>query len=167
MARSAAQRVARASAESAEVVLTDGVLRLENWLPFEVSFVTNRVSAALARVYADRFGLSVPMWRVIAVLAEHAPCPALEVAERLAMTPVAVTRAVAALLKAGMVSRKVDAADRRRVELRLTDAGRRVYRAVVPHGRSVEQSLLEGLSAADVATLRRLMTHLMARSASL
>lgn len=150
-----------------DIVLTDGVLALRDWLPFEFSYTTERVSAALARVYADRFGVSVAGWRVIAVLAEEAPCAAGAVAARLGTTPVVVTRTVAELLALKMVSRRVDARDRRRVELRLTDAGRRVYRTVLPHARRLEAELLAGLAPGDVATLRRLMSVVMERAAAL
>jgi DNA-binding MarR family transcriptional regulator len=169
MARATAEGDAGAPAArgAGDIVLTDGVLALGDWLPFEFSYTTNRVSAALARVYADRFGVSVAGWRVIAVLAEEAPCAAGSVAARLGTTPVAVTRAVAELLAKKLVSRRVDARDRRRVELRLTDAGRRVYRTVVPHARRIETELLAGLAPAEVETLRQLMAQVMKRAAAL
>src|SRR5260221_3738049 len=43
-------------------------LELERFLPYRLSVLTNRISTAIARVYVRRFGLTVPEWRVMAVL---------------------------------------------------------------------------------------------------
>ena len=42
-------------------------LRLESFVPYRLSVLTNRMSNEIARHYSDRFGLSIPEWRVIAV----------------------------------------------------------------------------------------------------
>ena len=46
------------------------VLLLENILPYRLSVLTNLVSSAIASAYRERFGLSIPEWRVVAVLAD-------------------------------------------------------------------------------------------------
>ena len=43
-------------------------LKLEHFVPYRLSVLTNIVSSAIAGAYAARFGLSIPEWRVIAVL---------------------------------------------------------------------------------------------------
>ena len=48
----------------------DAELRLDAYLPYRLSVASNAVSGLIARAYQDRFGLSVPQWRVICVLAE-------------------------------------------------------------------------------------------------
>lgn len=72
-------------------------LALERFLPYRLSVLTNRVSGALSRHYADRFGIGIPEWRVIAILGRYAGLSANQVAERSAMDKVTVSRAVAAL----------------------------------------------------------------------
>ena len=59
-------------------------LRLEDFLPYRLSVVANVVSAALSAAYSRRFGLSIPEWRVVAVLANHPDLSAAQVAERTA-----------------------------------------------------------------------------------
>ena len=44
-------------------------LRLDAYLPYRLSVASNAVSGLIARAYEDRFGLTVPQWRVICVLA--------------------------------------------------------------------------------------------------
>ena len=67
--------------------------------------LSNTISQAIAREYAERFELSVTEWRVIAVLGRYSDVSASEVAERTAMDKVAVSRAVASLVDAGRVAR--------------------------------------------------------------
>src|SRR5438445_5347964 len=72
-------------------------LELERFLPYRLSVLTNRISTAIARVYVRRFGLTVPEWRVMAVLGRFGEMPANAVCERTAMDKVRVSRAVARL----------------------------------------------------------------------
>ena len=43
-------------------------LDLENFLPYRLSILAQVVSEALHALYADRFGLTVTQWRVMAAL---------------------------------------------------------------------------------------------------
>ena len=75
------------------------LLQLDNFLPYRLSVLTNLVSTAIAGAYRERFGLSIPAWRVLAVLANSPDLSAAEVGQRTAMDKVAVSRAVRALLR--------------------------------------------------------------------
>src|SRR5712692_8534160 len=97
---------------------------LDHFLPFRLSVLGNRVTRAVARVYAKRFQLSAPEWRTMAVLGRYGAMPAHGVIEHTAMDKVRVSRAVARLLASGRITRRADASDRRRVILDLTPAGR-------------------------------------------
>ena len=72
-------------------------LHLEKFLPYRLSVLSNTVSSAIAAAYFMNFGLSIPEWRVMAVLASTPGLSAAEVTARTAMDKVAVSRAVAAL----------------------------------------------------------------------
>src|SRR6185295_15856376 len=88
-------------------------LDLEHFLPYRLSVLSNRVSDAIARQYSDRFGLSIPEWRVMAVLGGTSGLSARDVAERTAMDKVQVSRAVESLVRARRVARTEDAEDGR------------------------------------------------------
>ena len=45
------------------------LLDLEQFLPYRISVLSNRVSGNIARLYGERYGLSIPEWRVITILA--------------------------------------------------------------------------------------------------
>lgn len=146
---------------------TSPTLALENFVPYRLSVLSNTVSGAISRSYADRFGLTIPEWRIMAVLGRFAPLTASDVSARTAMDKVRVSRAVAGLLKSSRIERTTDSADRRRARLRLSPAGRRVYREIVPFALSVEDWLLAALSGTERRQLADLLGKLQARAADL
>jgi DNA-binding MarR family transcriptional regulator len=147
--------------------LSSPLIKLESFLPYRLSVLANVTSSAIAAAYEKRFGLSIPEWRVIAVLMRHPGLSAREVAEKSRMDAVAVSRAVNRLLRAGRLRRAVAADDRRRSILQVSAAGAAVYRGVAPLALEFERSLLESLSPGDRATLDRLLDELTTRAESL
>ena len=143
------------------------VFALEHFLPYRLSVLTNTMSRAFARRYGERFGLSIPEWRVMAVLGRFAPLSANEVAERTAMDKVRVSRAVAKLMKTALVDRATDSGDRRRSALKLSRAGRRMHEAIIPMARQIEAALLARLSPGERVALDAIVSKLMERSVAL
>jgi DNA-binding MarR family transcriptional regulator len=140
-------------------------LDLERFLPFRLSVLANRVTRAVARVYARRFQLSAPEWRTMAVLGRYGAMTANSVVERTAMDKVRVSRAVARLLARGRVSRRTDPEDRRRAILDLTPEGRLTYSNVVPMVLAVESELIADLDSEERALLETVMRKLELRTA--
>ncbi len=136
------------------------LLDLEHFLPYRLSVLSNRISLQIARLYADRFGLGITEWRVLAVLGRHPGLSAREVAERTAMDKVAVSRAIASLVEAGRIARDTDGGDRRRSVLQLSPAGEAIYREVAPLALAYQARLLEGLPPEQRTTLDHLLTHM-------
>src|SRR5690625_34245 len=136
------------------------VLELEHFLPYRLSVVSNHISQTIANAYAERFGISITEWRVLAVLGRYPELSANGVAERTAMDKVAVSRAVARLFKTGLIERETHDSDRRRSVLRLSTAGYRIYDQVAPMALDYERRLLAGFSDAERATLARLIDRL-------
>lgn len=135
-------------------------LDLEHFLPYRLSVLSNRVSSTIARIYTERFALSITEWRVMAVLGRYPDLSANEVAQRTAMDKVAVSRAVARLLEAGRLQREIHGDDRRRSVLRLSEAGYRIYDEVAPMALAFERRLLEGINDDERAVLFRLLDRL-------
>jgi len=139
-------------------------LRLEHFVPYRLSILTNTVSTAIAGAYAHRFGITIPEWRVIAVLGLEPGLSAAEVADRTAMDKVAVSRAVSSLLRSRRVVRAMANSDRRRSVLKLSRLGESVYWRVVPFARRYEEELLADFSADERANLDRLLNRLQRRA---
>ena len=83
-------------------------LELENFLPYRLSVLAQIVSESLHDLYAGPFDLTVTQWRVMAALGRFAPLTASDVGQRIVMDKVAVSRAVAGLMKRGLVERATD-----------------------------------------------------------
>jgi len=138
-------------------------LVLDRFMPFRLSVLTNKVSSAIARRYSERFGLSIPEWRVMAVLGDTPGLSAREVAGRTAMDKVQVSRAVAALIQAGRIRRTPDDRDGRIARLMLTRTGRVVYDEIVPLALGLERTFLAALTRKERAELDRLLIKLNAQ----
>ncbi len=136
-------------------------LELEKFLPYRLSVLSNTVSQAIAREYEDRFQLSITEWRVVAVLGRYDGLSAREVAERTAMDKVAVSRAVAELMKDGRVKRSTADHDKRQSVLSLTAKGRKVYSEVAPLALAHERRLLAHLDAEEREWLGRIIEKLL------
>jgi DNA-binding MarR family transcriptional regulator len=124
--------------------------------------LSNRISQDIARLYAERFALSVTEWRVLAVLGRYPELSANEVAERTAMDKVAVSRAVASLIRDGRLRRQLHGDDRRRSVLELSAKGYRIYDEVAPLALQFERELLSGLDADEQRWLARILDRLEA-----
>lgn len=139
-------------------VTNNEVIKLEEFLPYRLSVLSNTVSNAIADGYKGRFGLSIPDWRVMAVLARLPGSSAQELVRWSRMDKVAVSRGVSRLLQRGLLQKLISTEDRRRSELRLSAQGEQVYREIMPMARGYEASLLEGISAEH----RRLLDEILA-----
>ena len=138
----------------------------ERFLPMRLSVLGNRLTRAVARVYADRFQLSAPEWRTTMVLGRYGASRPQDVTQRTAIDKVRVSRAVARLRAAGRITSRTDDQDRRRVILELTPAGRAIYDQVVPLVLAVEAQLVAELTAEERTTFRTLLGKLDARIGS-
>lgn len=135
-------------------------LVLDRFLPYRLSILSNTVSAAIARLYEERFGITMLEWRIMAVLGLDAPLSASDVCERTRMDKVQVSRAVARLLDKGLVTRRTARDDRRRSVLTLSAKGARVYAEVAPMTAVWERKLLENLTDEELEALDALLSKL-------
>lgn len=139
-------------------------LILEDFLPYRLAILSHTVSSLIARVYDKRFGLTIPEWRVIAIVGRFPGLSAVEVAERTMLDKVAVSRAVTKLIKAGRIDREFADADRRRSILTLSEDGRKVHDEIAPLALAMEDDLLHGLDEAQIATLNTVIERLLVRA---
>ena len=140
-------------------------LHLEHFVPYRLSVLTNIVSMSIADAYEREFGLTIPQWRVIAVLARYPDLSAIEVAERTAMDKVAVSRAVQGLLAARGWCAPTTPGDRRRSHPAAVER-----RPICIHARraagtaATRSSCSDALSPTDRRALDRLLGRLIERA---
>lgn len=146
--------------------MTDELI-LDQYMPYRLARLSSTVSTAVAREYAKQFGLSIPEWRVIAILGRSPGLSAVEVAEQTFLDKVAVSRAVTKLIKAGRIDRQFADADRRRSILNLSEQGREVHDGVATLALKFEHELLEGLDDGDIENFNRVMDRLLEKAQKL
>ena len=135
-------------------------LKLDDYLPYRLSVAANAVSELIARAYKARFGITIPQWRLIAVLGEDGPSTQAHLCARTVMDKVTVSRAAAALVDRGLVSRAPNRDDGRSHRLGLTAAGAALYAEVAPLALAYEAELLESFSGPELAAAQDLLRRL-------
>ena len=135
-------------------------LHLDRFLPYLLSVTSNRVSERIARTYAALFGLSIPEWRLVAVIAEAEPITQAEIGERTRMDKVTVSRAAIALSERGLLERSPNAADRRSHHLALSAAGRSLYEQVAPKALELERRIFARFSRAELEQLTQMLRRI-------
>ena len=137
-----------------------GKLSLQKFLPYRLSALSNRLSQSLASKYGALFELSIPEWRIIAVLGEETKLSAVQIGIHVAMDKVAISRAVKKLLSKDYVVRYLDENDNRRFELSLSTLGKQVYQQLVPIALASEQQIISQLSEDEIRSLHLLIDKL-------
>ncbi|MEM1080943.1 MAG: MarR family transcriptional regulator [Pseudomonadota bacterium] len=143
------------------------MLELEQFMPYRLSVLSNRVSQGIAQTYQSRFGLSVTEWRVIALIGRYPGLSASEVAKRSAMDKVAISRAVRNLLDQGRIEREASPDDRRTRHLTLSASGLDIYEQIVPAALAYQKQLLSALTPEELTQFDRLVQRLSGRAVEL
>lgn len=124
---------------------SDPEIHLEAFLPYRLNKLAAAVSRDLSRVYRERYGLTIPEWRVLATLAQFGTATATAIGRHSAMHKTKVSRAVQSLADRRWLARKADTDDRRVEHLSLTASGRTAYGRLAPEMLDFEQELLARL----------------------
>jgi DNA-binding MarR family transcriptional regulator len=147
--------------DTASSDLALGDFKLDDFLPYRLSVAANRVSRMFARRFSDAFGLTIPEWRVLAILGRAGSASPSGVGEMAAMDKVKVSRAAASLVARGLVRQTQDPDDGRARVLRLTRKGSTTYHNVVPLARTMETEIASGLSRAEWTNLHKSLNRLL------
>ena len=137
-------------------------LVLDGYLPYRLSVASNAVSSVIARAYQTRFGLKVPEWRLVTILAEAQDRTQLELVTLTAMDKVTVSRAAQALVARGLAAQRADPRDGRSRRLSLTEEGRRLYAEVAPAALKLEQDMLGGFTESEIDSFKALLRRIEA-----
>jgi len=135
-------------------------LRLDAFIPYLLSVTSNLVSDAIAGSYQALFGLTIPEWRLIAVIGEDDGITQQQVGHRTRMDKVTVSRATIALVGRGLVERQPHSSDRRSQSLHLTKAGHDLYDQVAPKALELERQIFAGFDPKDVAAFSEMLARI-------
>ena len=139
-------------------------LKLEQFLPYRLNVVASLVSQALSRIYADRYGIGVPEWRVLVTLGQYGMMTGKAIGQHSHMHKTKVSRAVALLESRKLVTRRANRADLREAFLALTPSGRAMYDDLAPIALDFANRLSEIVEPTDRAAFERAVDRLIERS---
>ena len=142
-------------------------LKLETFLPYRLNVLASVVSLALSRVYAERYNIGIPEWRVLVTLGQYGTMTGKAVGAHSHMHKTKVSRAVAELEKRKMIARRANREDMRESLLSLTAAGREIYDDLAPIALDFTRRLTEAIDPADAAAFDRAIERLTERSTRL
>lgn len=144
-----------------------GTLKLDEFLPYRLSIASNAVSDAVATAYRTLFGLRIPEWRLMAVLAEGGAMSQQALCGRTRMDKVMVSRAAIALADRGLIARAANPEDQRSHLLTLTVAGSALYEQIAPKAIELERRIFAGFSQAERDQLGAMLERLEAATGAL
>lgn len=133
---------------------------LSGFLPYQLAVLTSRISRLLSTKYEERFGLSMPEWRVLVHVARCENVSVRDIHNCVNLEKPRVSRAVTRMVEAGLLAKMTSTSDQRLVEIELTEAGQRVLNDIIPEALSFEAQLLEGFSESDIRRFADLMERL-------
>ena len=133
---------------------------LQQFLPYLLSITSNAVSGRIALEYRSRFGLSVPEWRVMAVLGDAGALTQRDLTKRTLMDKVAVNRACKVLEDRGFAERQPNELDGRSHLLELTAEGRGIHDQIMPLAVEMERRLFVNFMPEEMEHLRGFLAKL-------
>ena len=141
-------------------------LKLEEFLPYRLNVVASLVSQALSRIYAERYGIGVPEWRVLVTLGQFGTMTAKAIGAHSHMHKTKVSRAVALLERRKLITA---ARQSRRLarSVSVADAGRPRHVRGSRAGRArIRRTVLEAIDAGRSRRPRARAQRLTERSPS-
>ncbi len=131
-------------------------------LDAQVGFMLRQAYQRHAAIFAARFpdGLTPTQWAALAKLHEVGPTSQNRLGRLTAMDVATIKGVVARLRERGLVTSSADPADRRRVVVALTEAGRTANTHMAETARQVSRETLAVLKPRERDTLLRLLAEL-------
>jgi DNA-binding MarR family transcriptional regulator len=138
--------------------------KLEDFIPFKLAVVANRLSQSIGRLFETRFNIQVPEWRILMTLYAYDDLVFNEVVERTSMDKARVSRAQHRLVDLGLIDSINDPTDGRKVILSLTRKGEKMCCDILPQAAEREAWYLAALDHAEHRQLDVILDKLMKRS---
>ncbi|MCV6823024.1 MULTISPECIES: MarR family winged helix-turn-helix transcriptional regulator [Halocynthiibacter] len=142
-------------------------LNLKEFLPYQLAVLSAKISQEFSEIYQDRFGITIPEWRILAHLSQQSePLSVREIHKMVHMDKSKISRAAARLEKRGLINKLVSETDRRLVELSLTPDGRTMIDEITPLALEYEEAVLASLGDSPDSFRKAIADLLAARDAA-
>src|SRR5512137_1619521 len=115
---------------------------------------THRAFLRALGARVSRHQVSIGMWYFLRALWEEDGLTQRELSRRVRMMEPTTATALESMERRGLISRTRNAEDRRKVNIRLTEEGRRLREVLLPYAIEVNQVALAGISPKKIPLLR-------------
>lgn len=122
---------------------------LDSFTPYRLAVAAKRTSEELSRQYRDRFGISIPEWRVLVHLVQEGEATSVrDIESRVQLEKYEVSRTAKRLVEKGLIDKTPHLSDRRLVKLVLTEEGYHMMAQLLPRAMAYQQEIERRLGAA-------------------
>ncbi|MFK7755258.1 MAG: MarR family winged helix-turn-helix transcriptional regulator [Sedimentitalea sp.] len=133
---------------------------VSDYLLYLLAAASEEASAQFHKTVRDQ-GLRVPEWRVLACLQDRDGAMITQLARFALVEQSRLTRIILQMDTRGLVSRRSDPEDGRRVRIFLTQKGHDLAQSLVTQARAHEAKLLDLLPGADSARLKPALRQML------
>jgi DNA-binding MarR family transcriptional regulator len=151
--------------EQSKSRLDTGNFNIADFTPFRMAVAAGKFSEQVAKIYRNRFDISIPEWRVLAHITQEGAASVRDIEARVTMEKSKVSRATDRLRDRGLVSKRTDTVDRRLLLIELTPEGQSLMKELLPEVAAIQRQLEEELGD-DFAGLDRALTRILEGSES-
>jgi len=132
---------------------------LAEFIPYLLNRAGVRIGLAFARDIAP-LGVSLPMWRVMAVLWESGDQRLGDIAERTSIDISTLSRLLLTLQRKQFIVRRRSGSDGRALSVSLTQKGHAMTEQIILIASHYEEVAIRGLNASDLRLLKRMLVTL-------
>jgi MarR family transcriptional regulator, organic hydroperoxide resistance regulator len=135
-------------------------LDLGDYLPYLVNRVGTIIADQFGAEALAEHGLSIALWRVMAVLASSGGQRQIDLADLTSIDASTLSRLVTRLVRMGLVTRTRSTRSNREVTVKLAAKGSALVARLIPLARAFEGDAITGLSPQELLVLKRCLRRM-------
>lgn len=145
-------------------------LHIEDFLTFRLTRLSNALRNNMTKRYLEEFDLSLPEWRLLALVTRFSPLRFSELTNRSSMDKGQVSRTLRVMTKRGLTKTKIIAQRGSRsaealaapVSVSITPKGKALYKSVLPVAQRRQAAMLQTLNDSERVALYQTLDKLFA-----
>ena len=125
-----------------------------------LGFITNNVAKEIAECFNDRLnlvGITRVQWIALYYLGEGETISQCELAEKMGIKSSSVARLIDRMEREEYVLRKRSQEDKRRVDLYITDKGKKLREKLLPEGEKMSKLVSKGISDEEIEIFKKVL----------
>ena len=132
---------------------------VQSYISYSLAIAHRQIHTSLTR-RLKQFGVQVEAWRIMEILEADTDLTMGDLAELALMNPPALTKLVDRMVADGLVHRRVASSDQRKVNLGLTEIGRKRIAQVREEAKLEEEEIAARIGMEDAGMLQRILSEI-------